>query len=370
MPIPSPNKGEKKDAFVSRCISSIVDEYGQDKAAGICYTRWNNRKKKVNKSAAVEAAGHGLSINPDVMTRDQAVVAKVVLDNLIGMVCGCGFAKAEGKTVPGESILRSMFYVEWGNGEEKAITAALTKLEAGSGKFTKRELAAISGLIDKTLQGEFVDPVAGQMPSILTRWYKKAKKSVTSTHGLDMMWDTIDDRATEWLYDHHMYWVKGYYNKHLSTALSAHVADAMKEGLGRQAIGEELKRFFDGYPGVRNQPLHYWRGFAANGMNRTRQFGLLQSWQDVGITQLEVMAVMDERTSSICKRMNGEIIPIDMGIGQRDLLMAADDPEDVKTIAPWPKLEDIEDKKIKAIMDQGVITPPYHFNCRTTLVER
>ncbi len=369
MPIPSPNKDEKKGAFVSRCISSIVEEYGQDKAAAICYTQWKNRnKKKVDKSGAVETAGHGLSINPDVMTHDQAVVAKVVLDNLIGMVCG--LAKAEGEAVPGESVLRSMFYVEWGVGEEKAITAALAKLEAGSGKFTKRELAAISQLIDKTLQGEFVDPVAGKMPSILTRWYKKAKKSVASTHGLEVLWDSIDDKATEWLYDHHMYWVKGYYNKHLSNALSAHVADAMKEGLGRQAIGEELKGFFDGYPGVRNQPLHYWRGFAANGMNRTRQFGKLQSWQDVGITELEVVAVMDERTSAICKRMNGEIIPLDMGIAQRDLLMGAEDPEDVKTIAPWPKVEDIESKKIKAIMEQGVIAPPYHFNCRTDLVER
>ena len=148
------------------------------------------------------------------------------------------------------------------------------------------------------------------------------------------------------------------------------MAEGIKAGLGRTQVAEDLQKFFGDYPGVQNPPLSYWRGFAANGMNRTRQFGLLQSYEDVGITELEVLAVMDERTSAICKDMNGRIIPVSNGLAQRDLMMAAEDPEDVKTISPWPKLEDIKGKSTKNVLDQGVITPPYHFNCRTTLVER
>jgi hypothetical protein len=37
MPIPSREKNEDKDLFVSRCIKSIIDEYGQEQAAAICY---------------------------------------------------------------------------------------------------------------------------------------------------------------------------------------------------------------------------------------------------------------------------------------------------------------------------------------------
>jgi hypothetical protein len=37
MPVPSREKNEDKDLFVSRCISSIIDEYGQEQAAAICY---------------------------------------------------------------------------------------------------------------------------------------------------------------------------------------------------------------------------------------------------------------------------------------------------------------------------------------------
>lgn len=42
-PIPSPNSDEQKEAYLSRCISNIVDEYGQEQSAAICYNRWENQ---------------------------------------------------------------------------------------------------------------------------------------------------------------------------------------------------------------------------------------------------------------------------------------------------------------------------------------
>jgi len=41
--IPVPEKGEEEDKYISRCISSIIDEYGQEQASGICYSQWENR---------------------------------------------------------------------------------------------------------------------------------------------------------------------------------------------------------------------------------------------------------------------------------------------------------------------------------------
>ena len=42
-PIPSPNSDEDEQAYVSRCISNIIDEYGQEQSAAICYSRWQNQ---------------------------------------------------------------------------------------------------------------------------------------------------------------------------------------------------------------------------------------------------------------------------------------------------------------------------------------
>jgi hypothetical protein len=42
-PIPSPDSGEEEQTYISRCISSIIDEYGQEQASAICYGQWEKR---------------------------------------------------------------------------------------------------------------------------------------------------------------------------------------------------------------------------------------------------------------------------------------------------------------------------------------
>lgn len=41
--IPTPESGEEEDKYISRCIAAIIDEYGQEKASGICYSQWENK---------------------------------------------------------------------------------------------------------------------------------------------------------------------------------------------------------------------------------------------------------------------------------------------------------------------------------------
>ena len=40
MPIPNPTPKETEEEFVSRCIPSIIDEYGQEQSAAICYNTY------------------------------------------------------------------------------------------------------------------------------------------------------------------------------------------------------------------------------------------------------------------------------------------------------------------------------------------
>ena len=41
--IPVPEKGEEQDKYISRCISSIIDEYGDSQSAAICYAQWEKK---------------------------------------------------------------------------------------------------------------------------------------------------------------------------------------------------------------------------------------------------------------------------------------------------------------------------------------
>jgi hypothetical protein len=42
-PIPSPEKGEDEQVYISRCVSSIIDEYGDSQSAAICYAQWEKK---------------------------------------------------------------------------------------------------------------------------------------------------------------------------------------------------------------------------------------------------------------------------------------------------------------------------------------
>ena len=49
MPIPSPQSGESQDEFVSRCIGELYNEYGQEQASAICYTKYRENMNTESK---------------------------------------------------------------------------------------------------------------------------------------------------------------------------------------------------------------------------------------------------------------------------------------------------------------------------------
>ena len=49
MPIPKPIAGEQQGEFMERCISTIIDEYGNEQAVAICSLQWEESMKEVQK---------------------------------------------------------------------------------------------------------------------------------------------------------------------------------------------------------------------------------------------------------------------------------------------------------------------------------
>ncbi len=56
MPIPKPKAGQDEQTYVSECIPAIIDEYGQEQSAAICYATY--RKDKMSKIADTAAKVH------------------------------------------------------------------------------------------------------------------------------------------------------------------------------------------------------------------------------------------------------------------------------------------------------------------------
>lgn len=301
---------------------------------------------------------------------DQAAASVALIDGILSD-CHCHVAKAgaEGEPIPYERQMAELLLYEWAQASERALKQALSTILSGTDQLPLGDVQIAMDMIEAEMAESFGSSVAKRLPKIMSSGYRTGKQKTYSKLRLQLNWSAYDEAATDWLTRHHLFWVGTYYDRNVSAALGAQMADGIKQGLGREALGNRMAEFWNRYPGVPQRPTSYWTGLAANGMNRARNFGLLQSYQDLNIVALRVVAVMDERTSAICREMNGRIIPTQSAIGQRNRMIDATNPEDVKAIAPWVSAEAIAGKSVDEIMNLGVIMPPYHWKCRTTVIE-
>jgi len=53
MPIPQPSAAQSEQEYVSECIPAIIDEYGQEQAAAICYNTYRTRMSKMTSMQRV-----------------------------------------------------------------------------------------------------------------------------------------------------------------------------------------------------------------------------------------------------------------------------------------------------------------------------
>jgi len=76
---------------------------------------------------------------------------------------------------------------------------------------------------------------------------------------------------------------------------------------------------------------------------------------------------MDERTSPICKFMNGKVFKVKTAAKVRDDIINSP-PEMVKTNHPWLSFKDVQNMTDEQLQAAGFVMPPFHFHCRTTTV--
>jgi hypothetical protein len=176
----------------------------------------------------------------------------------------------------------------------------------------------------------------------------------------------------------------------------------IREGWGRDSIGRALQSQLTDLWGA--QGFNYARTVAAVAVNRARAFSEASGYQDAGIESLEIVAMLDERTTDICRCMDGQILPVGGCYSHAVQAASVATPEDIYKVAPFmrttwdaqaeafqvatrtgAKIATVTRSGVGAVDDRGdfsmhaagagllganVGLPPYHFNCRTTTVPR
>jgi len=201
---------------------------------------------------------------------------------------------------------------------------------------------------------------------------KKARLAQT-----EPSFDLYDEQAIAQLQDDQMVWIGEHYDKNVRDTVRTAVKPNVIEGLGRVEAGKRLSRIIEKQlkkvvvpGGFSGSDAKYFEGLAANTATNSRVRGQVRSFVDVGVTRLEIVNPMDNRTSQICQYMNGKVFTIPQAVSQIEKVSGATTPDQVKQFHPWlsaKKVKEIGAGGTKDLAKQGIVLPPYHFRCRTTV---
>lgn len=265
-----------------------------------------------------------------------------------------------------EQKLADVLLQGWDAQAQKAIDKGAALLQSFEGDIDEKEIKLLLSTIAREMGPGLQAMTQEQVTNLVGTAYILGRKLVGQQAGIEPKLALIDEQARQWLGDHTVFWIGDYYDAQLGESIAETVRSlAVEQGLGREEVGRQLKAAL-GDKFTRSDV--YWRGLAATTVDRARNFGGVQSMVEAQVSEYEILAVMDERTSPICRFMNGKVFKVEHAVALRDAVLNAKTPEDIKAIHPWRQVKEVQSWSTEKLAAGGMALPPYHFHCRTTYI--
>jgi hypothetical protein len=121
----------------------------------------------------------------------------------------------------------------------------------------------------------------------------------------------------------------------LGAQAKAIVARGLEQGLGRADIAGDLERA--ARSALVERSRGYWETVASAFVGQGRSLAQVSSYAEAGIERYEIVAVLDERTTAICRLMHGRVVSVEASLRHFDRVDRLSRPEDVKTALPWAR---------------------------------
>jgi hypothetical protein len=122
---------------------------------------------------------------------------------------------------------------------------------------------------------------------------------------------------------------------------------------------------------------NYFEGLSDTHMTMSKSFSNIVAMNEARIRKIQFVAIVDNRTSQICLEMDGRIWEIEMVNDVMARMLESENVDELKEAAPWKRdLSDFNvgrgerlDDPILAgdLAKAGVVIPPLHFRCRSSL---
>lgn len=147
-----------------------------------------------------------------------------------------------------------------------------------------------------------------------------------------------------------------------------------------QSIRERAARTVDRFGDAMGSSLaeNRYRLVTENAVVKARNFSQILSMDEIGITEYQISAIMDQKTSNICRTLNGKVFQVKEAVKYvNDVFNTA--PDKVTSKFPWADQKDfpqtdaernaLKPSDLKSLYDSmPVKLPPYHAKCRTSVI--
>lgn len=239
-------------------------------------------------------------------------------------------------------------------------------------------LDSVDDLIEATTQNLSVDlkaELTKPTKAFINDIYKISLQDVSKQVDIGIGISGIKQKsAASKFADQHLYWIGKHFGGDVSERFKNKLTEALNTGLSKgdfaRVLSDEFKQL--------KRSESYWRGLAENAEIRTRELASSDAYERLGIKELEIIAVMDERTTDICREMNGRLVPVAAMSETREKLLNVQtegmSTDEVKTqinsIVPFwsdKQTSSLAGKSTSSIIGQnpGLSLPPFHWRCRT-----
>ena len=208
-----------------------------------------------------------------------------------------------------------------------------------------------------------IDVLPGDLENLYIILSKRALKKVADSMNktLSFVFDEIDADAVDAMRKS-FYWMGKEYNENLQNRLKDKIEGVFKGEIELDSIGAELKREFGS---ILSADESYFKGVSDHIALQARNVATVTQGAKYGVKYYKILAIMDAKTTQICRSMHGRIIPAAHLEAQADKILNANSLASKKAAAAW-KSEAYLGKSDK--MDSNFGLPPYHFRCRTEAV--
>lgn len=158
------------------------------------------------------------------------------------------------------------------------------------------------------------------------------------------------------------YFTNNHFNRNVLPSMVGLIQRQSQEGEYNAAFFRTLREHMD----TRLKSVPYWRLVGNQAASRAYHYGLARSALADGYTGYTLNAVLDARTSDVCRSLNGKTFWLADGVSHLERVARAN-PSTMADEYPWLKLDDVDGRSSADLAKSGVLMPPFHGNCRTTV---